>query len=58
MFLAISDQTDVGESSALSLALASSVLPRLRPLTRLAARGLLFGAVWHYLAHKRKRARK
>jgi len=34
----ISDQTDVGISSALPLALASSVLPMLRPLTRLAVR--------------------
>jgi hypothetical protein len=35
-FLAFSDQTDVGLSSALPLALASSVLPMLRPLTCLA----------------------
>jgi len=34
----ISDQTDVGVSSALPLALASSVFPMLRPLTRLAVR--------------------
>ena len=36
--LAISDRTDVGLSSALPLALASSVFPKLRPLTRLAVR--------------------
>jgi len=36
--LARIDQTDVGVSSALPLALASSVLPKLRPLTRLAVR--------------------
>jgi len=38
MFLAISDQTDMGLSSALPLALASSVLPMLLLLTRLAVR--------------------
>ena len=37
-FLAISDLTDVGISSALPLALASSVIPMLRPPTRLAVR--------------------
>ena len=37
-FLVISDQTDVGISSALPLALASSVIPMLCPLTRLAVR--------------------
>src|ERR1035438_7860081 len=36
--LARIDQTDVGISSALPLALASSVLPKLCPLTRLAVR--------------------
>ena len=36
--LARIDQTDVGLSSALPLALAFSVIPRLRPLTRLAVR--------------------
>ena len=36
--LAMFDQTDVGISSALPLALASSVIPMLRPLTRLAVR--------------------
>ena len=36
----ISDQTDVGISSALPLALASSVFPMLRPLTRLAVRSV------------------
>src|SRR2546425_12457696 len=36
--LARIDQTDVGISSALPLALASSVIPMLRPLTRLAVR--------------------
>ena len=36
--LARYDQTDVGLSGALPLALAFSVLPRLRPLTRLAVR--------------------
>ena len=38
--LARIDQTDVGLSSALPLALASSVLPKLRPLTRLAVRSV------------------
>ena len=37
-FLAILDLTDVGISSALPLALAFSVIPRLRPPTRLAVR--------------------
>jgi hypothetical protein len=36
--LARIDQTDVGVSSALPLALAFSVIPMLRPLTRLAVR--------------------
>ena len=36
--LAISDPTDVGISSALPLALASSVIPVLCPLTRLTVR--------------------
>jgi hypothetical protein len=36
--LAIANPTDVGLSSALPLALASSVIPRLRPPTRLAVR--------------------
>src|SRR4051812_38689820 len=40
LFLAISDQTDVGLSSALPLALASSVLPMLRLLTRLTVRSV------------------
>ena len=38
--LARIDQTDVGVSSALPLALASSVLPMLRLLTRLAVRSV------------------
>ena len=38
--LARIDQTDVGVSSALPLALASSVLPKLRLLTRLAVRSV------------------
>jgi len=38
--LARIDQTDVGLSSALPLALASSVLPMLRFLTRLAVRSV------------------
>jgi hypothetical protein len=38
--LARIDQTDVGVSSALPLALAFSVLPKLRPLTRLAVRSV------------------
>lgn len=38
--LARIDQTDVGVSSALPLAMASSVLPMLRPLTRLAVRSV------------------
>ena len=37
-FRAISDLTDVGISSALLLALAFSVIPMLRPLTRPALR--------------------
>src|SRR3974377_2236883 len=41
--LAISDQTDVGLSSALPLALASSVLPMLCPRTRLAVRSARSG---------------
>ena len=48
-FLAISDQTDVGISSALPLALASSAFPMLCPLSRLAvssARSRYAGRGW------------
>ena len=41
--LATSDQTDVGISSALPLALASSVIPRLCLLTRLTVRSAQLG---------------
>ena len=45
-FLAISDQTDVGVSSALPLALAFSVIPMLCPLTRLAVRSAVDRRGW------------